>query len=481
MSTGVETNGTEGKTSIVHEEVSAADDDANQLNDLGYKQEFKRNMGLLLQIAFPFIGMAILPNWLVGFGPSLASGGPSSLFWGWVGGYMYAAALLTANMTVSWNLAQLIIGIASVLRNEVIENTGAYVGVYIIMTFVCTGAGYLGMTFTNVMNHFIAFWLVATTFVFVIGVLCLSPARNDASWVFLQFTNETGYDNPAIVFFLGLLQAGWTTIGYESGITISENTKDAARTGPRGLMLCITAGLVQGFLITLAALFTIQDLDGLIGASLPISEYFMQTTRNPQVAAFFLATMIVSQAGSFANTAIAFTRLTWSMARDNALPYSKFFYKLDRDVPVRLVGLQIVLMVVLILPVFGTMVYWRAILSTTIISYNCAYGMPLLTRLLFVRNKMPLGPYNMGRWGVVVNAIALLWIIFLAVVLCFPSTVPTDGTTFNYSCVMLGAVIIFTVVYWIISGRHKYKGPDAKELGEFATHGDDSDDATKVQ
>ncbi|KAI8069869.1 amino acid/polyamine transporter I [Gongronella butleri] len=347
------------------------------------------------------------------------------------------------------------------------------------MTLICSGCGYAGITFTKIMNNFVAFWLVAATFVFVIGVLCLAPARNNASWVFLEFTNETGYDNMAIVFFLGLLQAGWTTIGYEQGITISESTENAAKSGPRGLLICIAFGLAQGFLITFAALFTIQDLDALVGADLPIAEYFMQVTRNPSVSAFFMVMMIVAQAGSFANTAVSFTRLLHSMARNNCLPYSDFFRKLDRDVPVRLAILQIILMIVLILPVFGTMIYWKAILSTTIISYNCAYGMPLLTRLMFVRGKMPKGPFDLGRWSLPLNVAGLIWVLFLAVVLCFPSSIPTDGENFNYACVMLGAVILFALVTWHTSGKYKYKGPDNKEVGEGFVVDSDSDSSTE--
>ncbi|ORZ26037.1 hypothetical protein BCR42DRAFT_294783, partial [Absidia repens] len=58
--------------------------DAQRLKDLGYKQEFNRSLGVIIQVVFPMSAMSVLPNWLVGFGPSLAAGGPSSLFWGWV-------------------------------------------------------------------------------------------------------------------------------------------------------------------------------------------------------------------------------------------------------------------------------------------------------------------------------------------------------------------------------------------------------------
>lgn len=60
------------------------DRDAQRLKDLGYKQEFNRDISLFTQAGFAFTTMAVLPNWLVGFGASMSAGGPMSLFWGYV-------------------------------------------------------------------------------------------------------------------------------------------------------------------------------------------------------------------------------------------------------------------------------------------------------------------------------------------------------------------------------------------------------------
>lgn len=68
------------KHDITHIETSIIDKDAERLRDLGYKQEFQRNLGAIMQIGFPFTIMSVLPNYLVGFGPSLFAGGPSCMY-----------------------------------------------------------------------------------------------------------------------------------------------------------------------------------------------------------------------------------------------------------------------------------------------------------------------------------------------------------------------------------------------------------------
>lgn len=46
-------------------DVSEDDYDAQKLKDLGYKQEFSRDISLFVQAGFSFSTMAVLPNWLV--------------------------------------------------------------------------------------------------------------------------------------------------------------------------------------------------------------------------------------------------------------------------------------------------------------------------------------------------------------------------------------------------------------------------------
>lgn len=52
------------------------------LEELGYKQEFTREVSLMVQAGFAFSTMAVLPNWLVNLTATMSAGGPMSLFWG---------------------------------------------------------------------------------------------------------------------------------------------------------------------------------------------------------------------------------------------------------------------------------------------------------------------------------------------------------------------------------------------------------------
>lgn len=83
------------------------DIDAQRLHDLGYKQEFKREISLFVQAGFAFSTMAVLPSWMVSFGPCLSAGGPSSLFWAWftVSPFVFCIALSMSEVISAYPLA----------------------------------------------------------------------------------------------------------------------------------------------------------------------------------------------------------------------------------------------------------------------------------------------------------------------------------------------------------------------------------------
>ncbi|KAI8394207.1 amino acid/polyamine transporter I [Radiomyces spectabilis] len=337
--------------------------------------------------------------------------------------------------------------------------TGAYVGVYCGMFIIGTAYNYLGMKFSSWLNKFMVIWVAIGTIIVIITVPAMAPSHQSAKWVFTSFGNETGYKNLGLVFFLGLLQAGWTLIGYECAAQIVEGTKRADITAPRGIVICIACAVVQGFVLIIAVLFSIQDVDELIGSEMPVAVLFLRAT-SKEITTFFLVILLVAQFGSLSNCILATGHLFWAMARDRCLPYSNFFYKLDsRSIPVRALMLQLGIAIVVIMPIFGTMIYWEAIMSTAVICVNISYGLPLMCRIIWAGKDMPKGPFNLGKFSLPLNYISVAWICFFGVILCIPSVSPVDAVTMNWASLMIGAVVIFAMCFWFVSGRKFYKGP----------------------
>jgi LPXTG-motif cell wall-anchored protein len=69
----------------------------------------------------------------------------------------------------------------------------------------------------------------------------------------------------------------------------------------------------------------------------------------------------------------------------------------------------------------------------------------------------------MGRAGLVVNFLAIAYLIFVVIWMPFPQMLPVTGSNMNYAGPLLGAVILGALLDWVISGRKRFQVPVAPE------------------
>jgi amino acid transporter len=105
-------------------------------------------------------------------------------------------------------------------------------------------------------------------------------------------------------------------------------------------------------MLILSTLFSIQDIEELVGSEMPVAIFFLRAT-NRGFTCFFLVILLLAQLTSMCNSLVASAQLMWSMSRDGCIPYSKFLYKLsgkDR-IPMRCMMVQMFICIIVILPV----------------------------------------------------------------------------------------------------------------------------------
>ena len=70
------------------------------------------------------------------------------------------------------------------------------------------------------------------------------------------------------------------------------------------------------------------------------------------------------------------------------------------------------------------------------------------------------GPWHIpGILGIINNAYACLYMIFVIFWSVWPPATPVDASTMNYSVLVTGGVIMFSIFWYYIRGRKEYKGP----------------------
>ena len=85
--------------------------------------------------------------------------------------------------------------------------------------------------------------------------------------MFGHFVNNTGWGSVGVRVRVGLLMSQYTLTGYDASAHMTEETKDAATAGPRGIVNSILVSLVAGWVLLIGLTFAIQNYSGEAGSA----------------------------------------------------------------------------------------------------------------------------------------------------------------------------------------------------------------------
>lgn len=85
--------------------------------------------------------------------------------------------------------------------------------------------------------------------------------------------------------------------------------------------------------------------------------------------------------------------------------------------------------------------------------------MRILTRFTG-HTKVLSGPYSLGKYGIVLNVIGLVFLLFASITFNFPTVNPVDQNNMNYTSAAIGVIGLVSAVTWITTGRKNFTGPE---------------------
>jgi amino acid transporter len=95
--------------------------------------------------------------------------------------------------------------------------------------------------------------------------------------------------------------------------------------------------------------------------------------------------------------------------------------------------------------------------SALLASYTITIGCVLLHRLQ--GRKLPQARYSLGKWGVLVNIVALIYVTPIFVFSFFPGAPNPTPASMNWAIAMVGGVTLLATIYYIAWGRNTYTPP----------------------
>lgn len=72
------------------------------------------------------------------------------------------------------------------------------------------------------------------------------------------------------------------------------------------------------------------------------------------------------------------------------------------------------------------------------------------------------GPFSLGRWGLPINCVAVVYGIFIIIWLPFPPGLPVTAATLKWSGPIMGFVILFAISDWCLNGKRRFLEQDVE-------------------
>jgi len=275
-------------------------------------------------------------------------------------------------------------------------------------------------------------------------------------------------------FLIASLASGYVMYGFDTASSLGEETLEPRRTAPRAILRAILASFVIGGAILVFAVLSVPHLDDpKISSSDGGLQYIVEQVMWGPLAKVFLVCIVVAVSVCALAVHTAAIRLAFAMARDNALPFGERLARVNAKtqtpiVPAVVIGAIAALILVINI---GQPKIFTVLTSIAVIMIYLAYLMvtaPMLKKRLQGQWPPPDlaagGYFSMGRWGLTVNIVAVLWGIGMALNLAWPREsvygLPWYNTwgAFVYIAVILGAGLL----WFALKGRH--------HIGTLAAH-----------
>ncbi|KAJ5817380.1 hypothetical protein N7447_009613 [Penicillium robsamsonii] len=322
---------------------------------------------------------------------------------------------------------------------------------------------YVASWMPRIQNILLALHLLCWAII-VIVLFAMAP-HNSAKHVFTSFYNGGNWSTMGISLMIGQISAVYASQCSDATAHMSEEVKDAGRYVPmaitwgyfgNGLLALI---MIVGFLLAIPSVpDALNDSTGF--PFLYVFRQFLSTSGINALTSILLITVIFSNILFNASTA----RQTYAFARDRGLPFADWISRVDprRRIPVRAIALSCVISGLLSLINIGSQVAFNAIISLNIAALMYTYVVSIscvIYRKIACPQTLPPRRWSLGRCGLAINIIGLLYVIFVLFWSFWPpSPLPSAGD-FNWSVVIFVVVFIISLLMYLFQGRRQYVGP----------------------
>jgi amino acid transporter len=485
---------------------AAIADDVRTLHGLGYAQELLRRMSGFSNYAISLSIICTLAGGVTSFQQGLCSVGGASIGLGWplgslislcfaltmaqvasafptAGGLYHWASILGGRgwgwITAWFNLAGLVTVLAAInvgayqfavgtfgprLRYDVTQfEQATEVGIQIVavlaITFSQALLNHRGIRVTTLLTDFSGWWILVVAVSLTAAMLLFADTIDPSRLV--TFDNFSGLpegdaaiwprtDNVGWLFLLGLLLPAYTITGFDASAHTSEETIQASRNVPRGIVRSVAVSAVFGWLMLAAVVSAAPDL-GAAAAQGANSFTAIVDAVAPQWCALTLyAGIVVAHYLCGLATLTSASRMCYAFARDGGLPFSHLLRRVSLTYRTPAIAIWCTATLTILFTVY-TPVY-STIAAACVIFLYVSYLIPTVLGLFaYNRSWTKMGPWTIGGWY---RPLAVLCVLGCGLLLVIGVQPPNEKNLW-----IIGGALAATALVWFGFERHHFSGP----------------------
>ncbi|PGG96979.1 hypothetical protein AJ79_09386 [Helicocarpus griseus UAMH5409] len=302
------------------------------------------------------------------------------------------------------------------------------------------------------------FVIIGTALFILISLLARAHPKQTAKAVFVEVVNETGWDSDVVVFFLSILPGIAAVGGLDSALHMTEEVAYPSKQIPQVMIGSALLSFITGVPSILIYLFCNTNPEALLDpvGGQPLIQLFFDVYRSKALSVVASVGIII---GFYMSSMAAFTswnRLYWSFSRDGGFPFSKFTAKLSSsdNIPINALYVNTVLLIGLGAVQIGSTTALNALLGGASLCGKSSFGLCIVLLLWRGRDVLDENRWlNLGRYGLVVDIVAVIWVAWMCIWISFPLYIPVTASSMNYASIIFAGIVFIGTVYYFLGYR----------------------------
>jgi amino acid transporter len=495
MSTGTEVSGGQER-------------DSADLARFGYKQELKRSLGLFssFSVAFSYIspstgiftlfslGLITIGGVFIWTWPVVALGQfivalnfaevsshypvagsvfqwtkylanrTYSWFTGWI--YLFAGMLTVTAVVATLPLALIpaLNGLGWHSLNAASLNTQLVVALITLVVIIILNI--YGVRLVALINNTGVVFEILGMFVFALVLLAFHNHQG-----FHVVTNSAGLPVTGSTFLAAMFMSLFVIYGFDTASTLSEETKDPRRAAPKAVLYSVIGAFIIGGVFLLGTLVAIPHLGFAVKNAWGPAQ-IIEANFSTGFATLYLFVVSAAIFVCCLSILAATIRLCFGMSRDNQLPISGVLSRVSPKLHTPIWSCIVIALLSAIPFLQYSGAATIAIAATGMIYLSYFLGNIVIMRARARGWPRTRAPFKLGRWGILVNIVALLYGGAMLINFAWPRPASNPKPNQTNGLLKLGFLdgipILWTVVvfialigaiYYLIVGRTKAFAP----------------------